>query len=239
MPVTILYRYFDAEGHLLYVGITDCLSIRNKQHSATAHWHKLVDEIKVKQFPDRPSALIAEGEAIRNENPIYNVNRGHRDILDVEGKPMVACEHCGTLFELKRKDSKTCSRSCTSKRWRKQNPEKQREYERRWREANPEFFRNKQRLWRENNLDKVRENNTRNARLRREANPEKAKAKASRYYKENAEKLREQSRLRYEANAEKLREQARRRRRENPDKIREAARLRYAAKKVKTSCEKS
>lgn len=76
MTRTALYRHFDAQGQLLYVGISDCLSARDKQHAATAHWHGRVFKTETSWFPDRQAALIAEWEAIRDEGPAYNIRRG-------------------------------------------------------------------------------------------------------------------------------------------------------------------
>lgn len=75
MTRTALYRHYDAAGALLYVGITDCLTERDKQHRATAHWHGEVMRTETQWCDGRQAALIAEWEAIRDENPIHNKRR--------------------------------------------------------------------------------------------------------------------------------------------------------------------
>lgn len=75
MARTALYRHFDAADRLIYVGISDCLSARDKQHAVTAHWHGSVKRTETTWHADRRAALVAEWEAIRDESPIYNVRR--------------------------------------------------------------------------------------------------------------------------------------------------------------------
>ncbi|MGR3376782.1 MULTISPECIES: hypothetical protein [Roseobacteraceae] len=69
---TALYRYFDADGALLYVGITNQPEERDK-----AHWRKRwrADAVAVlyEFFPDRGLAEVAEQCCIRHEGPLHNV----------------------------------------------------------------------------------------------------------------------------------------------------------------------
>lgn len=73
MTRTALYRHFDKEGVLLYVGISDCLSERDKQHRATAHWHNLVHHTQTMWLDDRKSARAQESIAIIREKPKHNI----------------------------------------------------------------------------------------------------------------------------------------------------------------------
>lgn len=68
-----LYRFFDPEGVLLYVGITNNPARRFAQHGAARDWWYEVDTIRMERFPDRESVLLAEREAIQAERPRYNV----------------------------------------------------------------------------------------------------------------------------------------------------------------------
>lgn len=68
-----LYRYFDAAGLLLYVGITRRMSARLLQHARQAEWWPRVSDSTIEHFPDSRSAAAAEAEAIRRELPIFNV----------------------------------------------------------------------------------------------------------------------------------------------------------------------
>lgn len=74
---TCVYRAFDIDGQLLYVGISMNLSGRLDKHRRSAWWPE-VDEIVVEWFDGREAAKVAEREAILTEEPIYNVaGRGH------------------------------------------------------------------------------------------------------------------------------------------------------------------
>lgn len=70
---TSLYRLFDAEGSLLYVGITFLLPRRIQQHSAVQMWWNAVARIEVEHFADRLAAGAAEIRAINTESPQYNI----------------------------------------------------------------------------------------------------------------------------------------------------------------------
>lgn len=72
MTRTALYRHYNATGALLYVGISDCLSARDKQHAATAHWHGAVARTETEWCEDRPEAEAAERSAILQESPLHN-----------------------------------------------------------------------------------------------------------------------------------------------------------------------
>lgn len=68
----VLYRFFDSQGTLLYVGISCNWMARLKQHSARADFYSAVAGMTLERFPDRESVLEAELEAIEKENPLYN-----------------------------------------------------------------------------------------------------------------------------------------------------------------------
>lgn len=66
-----LYRHFDADGRLLYVGISRSVTARLTQHSESP-WDHLIARIEVERFPTREEAEAAERAAIRSERPIHN-----------------------------------------------------------------------------------------------------------------------------------------------------------------------
>lgn len=70
---TALYRLFDAEGALLYVGITVNVEQRWTEHERAKPWWPQVAEKRVEWFENRPLALTAELQAIKTERPIHNV----------------------------------------------------------------------------------------------------------------------------------------------------------------------
>lgn len=73
----ILYRYFSADGALLYIGMTERWADRAAQHESKP-WVKLAASVTMEQFPDRISLAEAERAAIMAEKPIFNVthNKG-------------------------------------------------------------------------------------------------------------------------------------------------------------------
>lgn len=71
---TALYRFFDAEKSLLYVGIAADPDKRQKQHARDAGetWYPLAAERTVAWFGSRSDAESAERKAIATERPRYN-----------------------------------------------------------------------------------------------------------------------------------------------------------------------
>ena len=68
-----LYRFFDAAGVLLYVGITGDAATRWKAHSKAKGWWPQVATVKVEHFAARPDVEAAEVAAIKAERPVFNV----------------------------------------------------------------------------------------------------------------------------------------------------------------------
>lgn len=68
-----LYRLYDADNNLLYVGITSNVGDRFAQHSHERTWWPQVDRCQVELFPDRLSLEAGERLAILKEHPRYNV----------------------------------------------------------------------------------------------------------------------------------------------------------------------
>lgn len=87
---TTLYRAYDINGQLLYVGVAKNWGRRWAQHSERAPWYGTVARLRIELLPDRESALAAELEAIVNEQPIHNV-RGTKSIT--RSKPVTEQTH--------------------------------------------------------------------------------------------------------------------------------------------------
>lgn len=68
-----LYRHFDAEGRLLYVGISASAVQRLAAHKIKAPWASQISKVTVHHFATRPDALYAERRAIREETPLHNI----------------------------------------------------------------------------------------------------------------------------------------------------------------------
>lgn len=69
----VLYRMFNQDGELLYVGLTNNPKTRFSNHSLAKPWFGEVANITVQTFPTREALAAAEYEAIRDESPRYNI----------------------------------------------------------------------------------------------------------------------------------------------------------------------
>lgn len=68
---TTLYQFHNADGELIYVGITARSIARFTDHEHKAWWSE-VARIDVRTFPDRDAAARVEAELIRAHLPRYN-----------------------------------------------------------------------------------------------------------------------------------------------------------------------
>ena len=68
---SFLYRFFDAEGQLLYIGIATEPKSRWRSHYATEWWPKVARKT-LEWHDSRKAAEEAEATAIRDEHPRYN-----------------------------------------------------------------------------------------------------------------------------------------------------------------------
>lgn len=79
---TALYRCFDADDVLLYVGISNNPDFRAKAHlyeSRRDDWPKRAVRRTDEWHASRPLALKAEEAAIKTEKPLYNGTHNHDD----------------------------------------------------------------------------------------------------------------------------------------------------------------
>lgn len=70
-----VYRMYDVEDNLLYVGKTYSVEKRlygTLGHANTKDWFSEVDTVHVREYLTESDALMAEGFAIRGERPRYN-----------------------------------------------------------------------------------------------------------------------------------------------------------------------
>jgi hypothetical protein len=68
----LLYRFFDAEGVLLYVGLTYDLVQRFSQHSVERWWWGQWATVTATRYVSRAELEAAERKAIKSEKPLYN-----------------------------------------------------------------------------------------------------------------------------------------------------------------------
>jgi predicted GIY-YIG superfamily endonuclease len=73
MAKTYVYRLWNAQKELLYVGISKSLMTRIDQHDKGKEWGAEIDEVTAKSYSSRDSARTAEIQAIKKENPKYNI----------------------------------------------------------------------------------------------------------------------------------------------------------------------
>ena len=70
---THLYRHFDKNGALLYVGISLSALNRLGQHCDHSAWYNSISRVEIETFEARELALEAEAKAIFNEKPKHNI----------------------------------------------------------------------------------------------------------------------------------------------------------------------
>lgn len=72
---TTVYRLYDANGRLLYIGSSVHPQVRWEQHASEKLWWSSVAHARVDWHPNRRAARASELEAIRSEAPLHN-NKG-------------------------------------------------------------------------------------------------------------------------------------------------------------------
>ena len=82
-----LYRHYDNEENLLYVGISLSAFERFRAHKMNSKWANKVSKMTVEYFSSRKEASDAEKEAILIEKPLYNIvyNNDSKNILHIGG----------------------------------------------------------------------------------------------------------------------------------------------------------
>lgn len=74
----VVYRVYDAEGRLLYVGCTKDPVTRLRSHFGQARtptpWWRLSANYSIEAFNSHKAALAAEARAIVAEHPMFNVD---------------------------------------------------------------------------------------------------------------------------------------------------------------------
>lgn len=69
---TSVYRYLDAEGRLIYVGITNRGMLRQNEHNTHARWWRYVVSQEVEHYDDRETAARRERYLIERHRPPFN-----------------------------------------------------------------------------------------------------------------------------------------------------------------------
>lgn len=70
---TVLYRYYDTEDVLLYVGISANMPGRLDSHETDSTWMDFAARSTLEHFGDRADAEAAEQAAIEADRPLFNI----------------------------------------------------------------------------------------------------------------------------------------------------------------------
>lgn len=77
-PTTALYRFFDTDRRLLYIGISGQLRERWPKHRRKAPWWEQATFVQVEHWSAEHVALDAERAAIAAELPLFNKRSSKR-----------------------------------------------------------------------------------------------------------------------------------------------------------------
>lgn len=91
-----VYRFFDADGSLLYVGMTTLGPARWSQHATLQPWWQDVATATVAHYPSVEAALHAETAAILAEQPVHNVM--HRNPRPIR-PPRIRPHGAGSVYQ--------------------------------------------------------------------------------------------------------------------------------------------
>lgn len=73
-----LYRWYDENDVLLYVGVSVNAYFRAKSHKTNASWWAEAATMRLESFDTREAVLAAEKLAIQTEHPVYNVTHAQK-----------------------------------------------------------------------------------------------------------------------------------------------------------------
>jgi hypothetical protein len=74
-----LYRHFDKDGNLLYVGVSLSALSRLSRHR-DREWFKEIARVEISNWETREASLRAERRAIRTEHPRHNITHALRRV---------------------------------------------------------------------------------------------------------------------------------------------------------------
>jgi hypothetical protein len=67
-----LYRHYDADGMLLYIGASHDALDRLRGHRSSSGWYRLITKMTIERFPTLEDLVRAEKETVTREKPPYN-----------------------------------------------------------------------------------------------------------------------------------------------------------------------
>ena len=87
-----LYRHFDSNDALLYIGQSYSAFKRlTNGHKRTAHWYPNISRQEIERFPSKEALDEAEVRAIKKEKPLHNIqhNNAHTHLLSPILSPLM------------------------------------------------------------------------------------------------------------------------------------------------------
>jgi predicted GIY-YIG superfamily endonuclease len=95
---TTLYRFFNSQNDLLYVGISMNFASRIRSHKSERDWFTQIASITLEHYETREDAVEAEKQAITQECPRHNVahNQARAETLSVDA--LKTDYHCAHIF---------------------------------------------------------------------------------------------------------------------------------------------
>ena len=77
-----LYRHFDIDDTLLYIGVSLNTMLRLSQHKTASGWFNDVTKVTIETLSSRKKALEAETIAIQSEGPIWNIQKTQPKVME-------------------------------------------------------------------------------------------------------------------------------------------------------------
>lgn len=87
-----MYRHYDSEDNLLYIGISINAVNRLNQHQKHSNWYKLIAKMTIENYASREELEKAEVVAIQEENPAHNVYRYDGELTRFKGDGLTIAE---------------------------------------------------------------------------------------------------------------------------------------------------
>ena len=79
-----LYRHFDKDSTLLYVGVSLSAVHRLSQHKTHSGWFENISRVEIEKHDSRELSIVAETEAIIREKPLHNIMKKNQKIPAVK-----------------------------------------------------------------------------------------------------------------------------------------------------------
>lgn len=78
-----VYRFYNSAGLTLYVGVTQNLPLRLRNHASQQPWFGRVSRLVADYYDSWPAASEIEEISIAVENPVYNVGKNQLTALHI------------------------------------------------------------------------------------------------------------------------------------------------------------